>query len=504
MSRGFDPEQYIASNLTGASEEELQAFYESLQDLRLSTSADLQANVFNNYASFVSLSHEISSLTSDLSSLSTLLLQFSNLTQSLSSSVQKDDNSINTDASSTYPRERRGAQNHRNSIADLAVIHTSHLQELWHYVEGSQKFLPAHPGRHVIKESLNWTELNSATWKPTKTVHLILLNDHLLIAARKRSKTASGTRKSVADRCWNLLDIEISSLKETGLGAADAAIQVTRGREIAVYAPPQGRAAEQTSFIQAFKRANIDLHNKRRQTDAHNSKHVQGASLVVPRSAGHVQGNDVILRRVSMNFGAFGMLDGGTDKSTRWIQDRMDDLDVLIAMRDFEEAVRSLEKGHNPQAVLWGGADLLGRQTLASMDSKEMTYSLLSLHLSHRTKLLTDHISHALDQESHIPTTAKRYARLLVGLGEEDLARSTYLASRTEYVRRKLRAMQHPGAYGTNDVDGVVEAIAWVMVRIIKNSWTVYSDIFSETRMASSFFEWAKSQAEGKTPQFWC
>jgi hypothetical protein len=57
--------------------------------------------------------------------------------------------------------------------------------------------------------------------------------------------------------------------------------------------------------------------------------------------------------------------------------------------------------------------------------------------------------------------------------------------------------MQHPGAYGTNDVDGVVEAIAWVMVRIIKNSWTVYSDTFSEARMASSFVDWANGQADG-------
>jgi exocyst complex component 8 len=335
MSRGFNPEQYIASNLTGASEEELQAFYESLQELRISTSSDLQANVFNNYASFVSLSHEISSLTSDLSSLSSLLVQFSSLTQSLSSSIQSDDSTSNDPS---YPRERRGAQHHRNSVADL--------------VEGSQKFLPASPGRHVIKESLNWTELNSATWKPTKIVHLILLNDHLLIAARKTGRASGSTRKSVADRCWNLLDVEINSLKETRLGAADGALQVTRGREVAVYAPPEGRAAEQSSFIQAFKRANADLHNKRRQ-EGHGAKQIQPASVVVPTSS-RMQGNDVILRRVSMNFGAFGMLDGGMDKSTRWIQDRMDDLDVLIAMRDFEEAVRSLDKGTQPHSHLRG------------------------------------------------------------------------------------------------------------------------------------------------------
>src|SRR5277367_5451648 len=232
MSRGFKPETYIASLLAGASEDDVQAFYESLRDLRSSNAADLQANVFNNYASFVSLSHEISNLTSDLSSLSTLLTQFSTLTQSLSSSVQKDIDANNMDQPSAYNRERRGAQHHRNSIADLAQIHATHLQELWHMVEGSQKFLPAHPGRHIIKESLNWTELNAATWKPTKTVHLILLNDHLLVAARKRGKAASSqSRKSIADRCWNLADIELNALNggRDGQNATSGALQVIRG-----------------------------------------------------------------------------------------------------------------------------------------------------------------------------------------------------------------------------------------------------------------------------------
>lgn len=273
MSRGFDPEQFIASSLSGASEQELQSFYESLRELRISTSVDLQSNVFNNYASFVSLSHEISNLTSDVSSLSSLLMQFSNLTQSLSTSIQKDDNDI--DQSSGYQRERRGAQHHRNSIADLAQIHATHLQELWHFVEGSQKFLPAHPGRHVLKECLNWTELNAATWKPTKTVHLILLNDHLLVAAKKRGKAASTeSRKSIADRCWNLEDIELNSLSKgrDEPNATSAALQVTRGREVAVYAPPEGQISERASFIQAFKRATIDLHNKRKQSEGSSTK----------------------------------------------------------------------------------------------------------------------------------------------------------------------------------------------------------------------------------------
>ena len=40
--------------------------------------------------------------------------------------------------------------------------------------------------------------------------------------------------------------------------------------------------------------------------------------------------------------------------------------------------------------------------------------------------------------------------------------------------------MQHAGAYGSNDVDGFVEAVAWLIVRVIKNSWVVYRDTLVE------------------------
>lgn len=265
--RGFVPEQYIASSLKDASEEDVQNFYEALRDLQSNTYADMQSSVFNNYASFVSLSHEISSLTSDLSSLSSLLLQFSSITQAVSTSVVPND----TTQGLGFQRDRRAAQ-HRNSMADLAQIHASHLQELWHTVEGSQKFLPAYPGRHVIKESFGWTELNIATWKSVKTVHLILLNDHLLVAAKKRGKAASTQpHKSIADRCWSLTDIELNVLAKDRTGPnsvpTSGAIQVVFGREVAVYSPGEGGASECAAFLQAFKRATIDLHNKRKQSE---------------------------------------------------------------------------------------------------------------------------------------------------------------------------------------------------------------------------------------------
>ena len=67
---------------------------------------------------------------------------------------------------------------------------------------------------------------------------------------------------------------------------------------------------------------------------------------------GHVRGNDAFLRRISLSTSMsdrVGFLDAtaADGNSVRRIQDHMDDLDVRIAMREFEEAVQGVEKGRS-------------------------------------------------------------------------------------------------------------------------------------------------------------
>lgn len=110
----------------------------------------------------------------------------------------------------TAPGGRRG---HRNSIADLAVLYRSQLEALWDNVEGSQKYLPYAPGRHLITECSTFVELNSATYKAREPVHLFLLNDHLLVATQKRRQMGSAVRL-VAEKCFSLNEIVVVDMKD--------------------------------------------------------------------------------------------------------------------------------------------------------------------------------------------------------------------------------------------------------------------------------------------------
>jgi hypothetical protein len=108
--------------------------------------------------------------------------------------------------------DRRRAQ--RSSVADLRVLYASQLQELHSAIEGSSKFVPATPGRHIICQIPDIYSLNPATYKVEYAVHLVLLDDALLVAKRRRRRNGERGRL-VAERCWMLSEVVIVDVKDT-------------------------------------------------------------------------------------------------------------------------------------------------------------------------------------------------------------------------------------------------------------------------------------------------
>lgn len=130
------------------------------------------------------------------------------------------------------PVERRRTQ--RNSIADLAQMYKAQLSNLWSTVEGSQKYVPLAPGRHLVFETHAFVELNAATYKAKQNVSMFLLNDLLLIAGRRRMKAgtpgSNGANernrerdrgRMVAERCWVLAELVVVDVKDSGGGSRD-------------------------------------------------------------------------------------------------------------------------------------------------------------------------------------------------------------------------------------------------------------------------------------------
>src|SRR5690242_2361482 len=168
-------EQYVASMLADASEDDIRRYQDELRKAKHRTSLDLQTNVYQNRTQFIKISNEAEKLKGEMRTLRQLM---SDLTTTLEQTASA---TANGDAVSA----RRA---NRSSIGDLNQIRAGQLQQLYRDVEGSQKYLPPIPGRYIVWKSRRWFELDSATLKARRRVRLLLLNDHLLIAAEKKAR----------------------------------------------------------------------------------------------------------------------------------------------------------------------------------------------------------------------------------------------------------------------------------------------------------------------------
>lgn len=89
------------------------------------------------------------------------------------------------------------------------------MQNLHTQIEGSAKFVPTTPGRHIVAEIDGVSALNAATYKPMSTVRFVLLDDAVLVARKRRRRNASESDKLVADRCWPLNEMLVLDTKDT-------------------------------------------------------------------------------------------------------------------------------------------------------------------------------------------------------------------------------------------------------------------------------------------------
>lgn len=121
------------------------------------------------------------------------------------------------------PDRRR---NVRSSIADLRILYASQMQALHAQIEGSAKFVPTTPGRHVVAElESGLLALNAATYKAAHPVRFVLLDDAVLVARPRQRRNADGVARAasvakasgkwVAERCWPLSEMVVLDTKDT-------------------------------------------------------------------------------------------------------------------------------------------------------------------------------------------------------------------------------------------------------------------------------------------------
>ena len=336
-------------------------------------STDLQHNVYQNRTQFIKISKEAERLKDEMRTLRGLMTDLSATLSAAtlaSGSVAPLDNgsrrpSFSYDSETPQAVSARKRAN-RSSVANLEALWNTQLQALWKNIEGSQKFLPAIPGRHVVLESGHWIELDAATWKSRRPVHIVLLNDHLLVATKKSKRLEPSSNslspeqraptKLVAVRCWPLQDIQLvepdSSRLNRNVNEITNAITIRYGSESFTYRSDRSGDSEKTDLMAAFKRTMDEL-RRAEKTAVEEGTKSNGAVNGNEAAVGYLTSSNAVTTTASPGIvrglskkerSAEVMVDvDGKQRNLRWVEGQVDELDIDVALQRFEDAVGRVE-----------------------------------------------------------------------------------------------------------------------------------------------------------------
>lgn len=383
----------------------------------------MQKNIYINRTQFVITAKEVDKVKTEMRALRANITDLRNTTNSL-----KTDNSYSNAASDSASIKR----SNRSSVADLTALHMSHLQALWKEVEGAQKFLPSVPGRHIVVESRNWIELNAATWKPRRIVHLVLLNDHLLVATVKKKRTADNSQnnsrnapaqiKNVAERCWPLSDIDMVDIDSSRKGVTNA-ISLRIGKESFVYQNDDNRKKQE--LLRQFKKSSDELRKAMRAENEDSMRRRDSVHFLTGRDPLLLEHGDLLNSLSTHGAGASLFVVEGQTRNLRWVESKLDELDEHIAHRKFDDAV----------------AEVVDMRNIANglVKSNTVVGELIGLKLDERASKLAGIITADLVEDTASKTKVKQNVAWLKKLDYEDRAREAYLQARSDGIRKMTR-----------------------------------------------------------------
>ncbi|KAI0159846.1 exocyst complex component EXO84 [Xylariaceae sp. FL1272] len=472
------PDQYVADILSEATEDEIRDYEEALRKLKGKASSDLQQNVYQNRTQFIKISKEAEKLKSEMRSLRNLFKELETNTNALRSATNKEGRGSEF-STGLSKRDKR------SSVADRTALWNSQMQALYKNVEGSQKFLPNAMGRHVVQNAGPWIELDNATYKSRRSMQIFLLNDHLLVASRKKRKVdnpkdARGpATKLVADRCWPLLEIEVVDMAATSEAysgrnkLADAIMVRGVGQESFIYRTEKPEDPEKSTLLLNIRKAVEELRKGLQSEMEANTKAKETINYFASRDPGLLQKTE-LLETLSDIKDMLIEVDG-KQQNLRWVEGEMDQLDIDIALQGFDAAVDRVEK----------------LKSLArGLKNNAIAQDFIDFKVEERSSKLAGVIIRELVDTHDQQQKTRRNVSWLNRLGFEDRAREAYLEARADLIQKRCRQCVFQG-----DLHVYIWQLSFVYFRIIRNTVSCFQSCFPQTMM-SACVKWAKEEVD--------
>jgi exocyst complex component 8 len=480
----------VTDLLSHASEQDIQDYQNSLRRVKNRTSADLKQNVYQNRTQFIKISKEAEKLKSEIDVLRGLMSELTGALGQANTVSNYSDTNISPLDDASQARKRVN----RSSVANLESLWNVQLQALWKKVERSQKFLPAIPGRHIVMETGQWVELDSATWKAKRPVHIVLLNDHLLVASVKRKRTdpndpnqkGPAPTKLVAEECWPLQDIDLADLG-ANLAAAGAsavaderdigtALNVRSGGKSFTYRHQRRDVAAKTQLLLAFRKTLEELRKTNRTETEKSSPPNESLTYFASRDPASAKKPEIMNKVSSPRVQPEILVEvDGKQQNLRWVEGQIDDLDIDIALQRFEKATEKVERL---------------RKLAKGLKGNSIAQDLILVKVNERAAKLATTLTRALVDTPSFLEATKTTMAFLTRLGFEDRAREAYLNARTKTLTQRARQCVFEG-----DLHRYIFQISYVYFAIIKNTVVIYQACFAPLMM-SACIKWTTEHLE--------
>lgn len=384
----------------------------------------------------------------------------------------------------------------------MNALYKNRLESLWENVEGSQKFLPIQPGRHVVAEIKSFVELNSITYQPKQAVHLFLLDDSLLIAIRKQTRMASGQVKLMAEKCFSLQQVSIVDLDDRS--DLTNAVQIQRNQEKVILRTD--RHQDKREFLHSFKKVYEEI-SRRKRKQSMVDLGARNSNSELYRTGGTLDSKVIGSAK-----------DDPTNKICSRVGDLLDETSVAIACRRFEEAIELLEHSRSKLAKLSiedesGNSHRTGVKNSSNLiGHRQELYNTFKIRIEEKVQELMTRFLEELSEPSMRKSRLVRISQLIFrissssrtgatlgGIGSSsttggpfiERAKESFLSMRSNLVRKQIGQIKFEG-----DQSIWVSQSSFVLFTLVKNTCEWYMTAFRDNRMASGFVSWAVEQIE--------
>lgn len=210
------------------------------------------------------------------------------------------------------------------------------MKNLYRDVEGLQKMLPESNMRELLLDgtSLRICEVNPNTYKPKELVFLHVLSDYVIEAGWKKN-LMSGKNRLIVDKCLAINEIGFIDMKDSP--ELMNAFKILKGAETFIFKAET--LQEKKSILTVITKVTNDLVAQKKSEILQAKSPVQGTMPPLPMQydMGGMSKSSKNKKQVD---------DGLNDNDYRWLLELSDELDVLIAQRDFGIAIEHIERGN--------------------------------------------------------------------------------------------------------------------------------------------------------------